>query len=375
MNPERFILILFLSAWLMACSEAEVDPIPQVTPPSIRTQILYDNFEGKPIIIVGNPNSNFMVSFEQELEGQLLEFEPIQFKLPTIMIDHEGTEWDIFGHATSGPRKGAYLKPTNAYIGYWFAWSSFYPGIAIHGAGPDQVTFQAQPPSSGWLVSLEEVFDAGVGVDGIPALEEPDFLGFRERDFLEQDFYLKDDDLVIGISVNGETRAYPHAILNWHEIVNDRIDEQNFAVIFCPLTGTGNCWNREVNGTTTTFGVSGLLYNNNIIPYDRTTGSRWSQLRGDCIYGELINDKAQEIRVVETSWGTWKSMYEVPKVLSLNTGYGRSYEESPYGDYPTDQELIFFPLRYQDNRLPPKERVLGIIGNESSKVYRFESFK
>ena len=94
-------------------------------------------------------------------------------------------------------------------------------------------------------------------------------------------------ELVVGIVIDGHARAYPHKILDWHEIINDKIGNTAFAITYCPLTGTALGWDRTVNGTETTFGVSGLLYNTNLIPYDRLTGSYWSQMLSKSIRGSL----------------------------------------------------------------------------------------
>ena len=171
-----------------------------------------------------------------------------------------------------------------------------------------------------------------------------------------------------------EAVAYPHIILDWHEIVNDDVAQSAIAVTYCPLTGTGIGWGRIVNGSKTTFGVSGLLYNNNLIPYDRSTRSNWSQIRLDCVNGRLIGDVIETFPVVETTWGTWKSMFPETKVLSLNTGYSREYGEYPYGDYRTNNNYLLFPLSNYDGRLPAKERVHGIIINGRAKVYQFDDF-
>jgi len=143
-------------------------------------------------------------------------------------------------------------------------------------------------------------------------------------------------NLVIGFAQGDDARAYPHFILDWHEIVNDRVGDIHIAVTYCPLTGTGIGWEREINGSVTTFGVSGLLFNSNLIPYDRNTDSNWSQIRLDCVNGDLIGTEAETHVLVET---TWKTMYPKTLVMSMNTGYNRSYGNYPYGNYRTAREI------------------------------------
>lgn len=219
-----------------------------------------------------------------------------------------------------------------------------------------------------WLIPQNEVFDGGPGRDGIPALESPEMIS------LSQASYLNDGDLVIGVKSGNAVRAYPHKILDWHEIINDKVGKKTLAVTYCPLTGSAIGWNRVINGQETTFGVSGLLYNTNLIPYDRATGSNWSQMLLESVNGQNINKKVLVYRVVETTWATWKEMFPQSKVVSTNTGYSRNYQNFPYGDYRTNNDNILFPVKPEDNRLPKKERVLGIVANGTSKAYRFSSF-
>jgi hypothetical protein len=219
-----------------------------------------------------------------------------------------------------------------------------------------------------WSIPLDEVFDGGPGKDGIPALTDPEFISAESAE------YLDDEDLVIGFVVGNEARAYPHQILDWHEIVNDQLGDINIAVTYCPLTGTGIGWNREIDGKVTTFGVSGLLYNSNLIPYDRETDSNWSQMRLDCVNGELKGREVETYPMVETTWLTWKEMYPDTRVLSRNTGYNRSYGRYPYGDYRTDDDFLLFPVANEDDRIPNKERVLGVLQDGTVRVYRFTDF-
>lgn len=218
-----------------------------------------------------------------------------------------------------------------------------------------------------WLIPADRVFDGGPGKDGIPAINSPDFT------VPENATYLSDNDLVLGIVYDGDARAYPHKILDWHEIVNDTFEDKAIAVIYCPLTGTGTGWNRNTGGKTTTFGVSGLLYNSNIIPYDRETGSNWSQMLLKAVSGSLIGTSAETSNLVETTWETWRNMYPETIVLSNNTGYSRDYRRYPYGDYRTNSSIIF-PVSNSDDRLHPKERVLGVLIDGRVKAYSIENF-
>lgn len=221
---------------------------------------------------------------------------------------------------------------------------------------------------NGWAVSIVDIIDGGPGKDGIPALLNPEFVDVNKAN------YLSENDLVIGFKHGDVVKAYPHDILDWHEIVNDTLQSLKVSIIYCPLTGTGMAWNRNFLNNGTTFGVSGLLYNSNIIPYDRETNSNWSQMRLDCINGTYRGSKAILFPVIETKWKTFKEMYPNTKVLSTSTGYARNYGDYPYGNYKEPNSRLLFPVNHSDSRLPNKERVHGIINSEKVIVFRFDLF-
>jgi hypothetical protein len=128
-----------------------------------------------------------------------------------------------------------------------------------------------------------------------------------------------------------------------------------------------------VNGNKLSFGVSGLLYNTNLIPFDRQTNSNWSQILNESVNGQLIGQEAELIYLVETDWGTWKSLYPDTKVLSLNTGFSRTYGIYPYVDYRSNHNFFLFPVP-KDTRLPLKQRVHAIASGDDAKVYQFSDF-
>jgi len=207
-----------------------------------------------------------------------------------------------------------------------------------------------------WLIPVDEVVDGGPGKDGIPSIDNPDF------DLLENTAYVPDDRMVVGIQINGEVRAYPHQILDWHEIVNDKSDDSHFAIVYCPLTGTGMAWNRSIDGNVTEFGVSGLLFRNNLIAYDRNTDSNWSQMQLRGVNGDRINRDIETYQLLETTWETWKQLYPDSKVHTTNTGHSRNYNGFTYGPtYHTDHSRILFPVNNRDGRLQNKDKVHGIL--------------
>lgn len=219
-----------------------------------------------------------------------------------------------------------------------------------------------------WLIPVNEIRDGGPGKDGIPSIDNPNFTNAIDVDFLN------DNDLVIGIIKNNEAKAYPHIVMDWHEVSNDNIGDDFFTLNYCPLTGTAFAWESIANGSRSTFGVSGLLYNANLIMYDRNTDSNWSQLSLECVNGDLIGDKPTLLNVIETNWKTWKSLYPNTKVLNTQTGFYRSYGNSPYGDYSTNNNRFIFVPDITNSALPNKDRVYTIIDDDISKVYQFSDF-
>jgi hypothetical protein len=241
--------------------------------------------------------------------------------------------------------------------------------VLITALGCEQVTENNNTASGGnWQIDKSNVYDGGPGRDGIPSIDNPKF---KKKEFIT---YLNENDLVVGIKHNGVTKAYPHQILDWHEIVNDDVGDVKVAITYCPLTGSALAWDRVVDGKTTTFGVSGLLYNNNLIPYDRNTGSNWSQMLVESISGKMAGEKAETYNVVETTWENWKEMYPNTLVLTRETGYNRDYGIYPYGDYKSNHTELLFPVTNTDDRLKNKQRVLGVKIGNAEKAYPLNTF-
>ncbi|MEE9225182.1 MAG: DUF3179 domain-containing (seleno)protein, partial [Bacteroidota bacterium] len=237
---------------------------------------------------------------------------------------------------------------------------------------PDTST---SPNDDKYVWFIHGIQDGGPGKDGIYALVEPPFESVAATS------YLQEDDLVVGIKVGNIVKAYSHRILDWHEIVNDKFDRRSIAITYRPLTGSGVGFDIRASlevATATTFGVSGFLWNNNLIPYDRLTDSNWSQMLLWCVNGRLRGQLAVHVPLVETTWATWKKMFPNSLVLSNETGFDRPYHIFPYGNYKTDPFLLF-PISFDDKRLPRKARVHGIILGRiergRAKAYPFDLFQ
>jgi hypothetical protein len=213
-------------------------------------------------------------------------------------------------------------------------------------------------------VPADEILSGGPPKDGIPALTDPEAVPAAEASFLQP------SDRVLGVPLGGHSRAYPIRILNWHEVVNDRVGGSAIVVTYCPLCGTGMVFRAEAKGKRLYFGVSGLLYNSDVLLYDRETESLWSQLGMKAISGTCAGDTLEWLTVEHTTWKHWVRQHPNTDVLSLQTGYRRDYDRNPYADYDRSDRLLF-PVANQDDRLPRKAWVVGVLRGKQAKAYPF----
>lgn len=214
------------------------------------------------------------------------------------------------------------------------------------------------------------IYDGGPGKDGIPALTDPRLVGANDADAS----YVRDNDRVIGFEIDGEAIAMPHNIGWWHEIVNFAFNDQALAVTYCPLTGSSLAFDRRaVQGAE--LGVSGLLYNTNLIMYDRTSEeSLWPQMSRGARCGPRDGAQLTMYPVIDMTWAGWKSLHPDTRVISSSTGASRNYQQYPYGNYEeVDNRELFFPVTGSvDARRSPKERVLAIpAGDEAGIAFPF----
>jgi len=225
---------------------------------------------------------------------------------------------------------------------------------------------------SGFSVDPSKIQDGGPAPDGIPPLTNPQFTQNLELTGIFP------DSLVVGVKVGDDIRAYPHQILDWHEVVNDTFtvgdQQQQMTLSYCPLTGSAMMWEGFSQSVNKTFGTSGLLLNSNLVMYDRETNSLWSQMLEQSISGSTVLNIPDKVQVVETTWETWQAMYPETILMTEDTGFSRPYGTYPYGSFRTDQSLIFNVDNMNDLRLHRKARVLGLNVGDSSKVYPVSDF-
>jgi hypothetical protein len=219
------------------------------------------------------------------------------------------------------------------------------------------------------LVPAYSIEKGGPPRDAIPALNSPHFVPAEAADFL--DF----DDRVLGIVIDGIAKAYPVRILTRHEIVNDWISKRSIAITYCPLCGSGMAFSAVAVQESLTFGVSGLLYNSDVLLYDHKTKSLWSQIMKTAINGPLKGAVLEQLPLQHTSWEDWSQSHPDTLVLSTKTGFEFfDYSEDPYARYKKSNRL-WFTVSNSDKRLRSKDWVLGVTVGESARAYPFERMK
>ncbi|MGI9429011.1 MAG: DUF3179 domain-containing protein [Bythopirellula sp.] len=218
-------------------------------------------------------------------------------------------------------------------------------------------------------IPQREIHSGGPPKDGIPALSNPAMLAASEAS------YLAPEDRVIGVALDGDVRAYPLRILNYHEIVNDQLNTTPIAVTYCPLCDSAAVFQRDTPRGVREFGVSGLLYNSNVLMYDRDdqAESLWSQLMREAVSGPQVRNRLQPLPLTLTTWGDWSQRYPSTTVLSNDTGHGRDYSRSPYGNYFVSPTLMF-PVTPTSDRLPTKAKVLGVQLGNKTRAYPYSAF-
>ncbi|MBT3584117.1 MAG: DUF3179 domain-containing protein [Halobacteriovoraceae bacterium] len=179
------------------------------------------------------------------------------------------------------------------------------------------------------IIPVGDIKRGGPARDGIPSIDSPEFISAAVA--------LKkygNDDRAIVVSHDGIKKVYPIAIMNWHELVNDQIAGTPILVTFCPLCGTGIVFKAAFSGNRLIFGVSGLLYQSDVLMFDRQTNSLWSQLLNKSVSGKNVG---KSLDVFPSSHLLLKDyLLKNPKalVLSQKTGKKRDYKRRPLSGLP-----------------------------------------
>src|SRR3989338_7968713 len=222
------------------------------------------------------------------------------------------------------------------------------------------------PDGTKYIIHPSKFLSGGPGKDGIPSIDAPKFIPAGKID------WLSDEEIGLGIVYKNEVRFYPFMILVYHEIVNDFIQNDPILVTYCPLCFTGIGFIREIDNKPVEFGVSGKLYNSELVMYDRKTDSYWPQTLGKAVLGPSIGKTIKKIPTDTVKWGDWKKVHSDTEVLSKDTGFSRNYDGSnPYGEKGDFTDInLQFPIENKDSRLNDYEIVYGIELNGKFKAYK-----
>ncbi|HSG40523.1 MAG TPA: DUF3179 domain-containing protein [Thermoanaerobaculia bacterium] len=258
----------------------------------------------------------------------------------------------------------------------WYEWLGQHPDVPVvpgfAGWKGELYARQIDPAMKRFLadgrpsdIRVELIQWGGVKVDGIPALDHAPLVRARMAT------YLTPDEPVFGVEINGDARAYPLRILDWHEMANDRVGGVPVSLAYCTLCGAGVLYRTDTAKGHLTFGSSGFLYESNKLMYDRQTDTLWNQLTGEPVNGPLVGSgvKLQRLPVVVTSWKTWQGVHPDTRVLSLETGHQRDYTPGkPYGSYFGSPKTMF-PVHRRSGILPEKAWVYTLLVNGAPKAY------
>lgn len=212
-------------------------------------------------------------------------------------------------------------------------------------------------------VDPEQIRSGGPPKDGIPALTNPKTKAAARAEFL------RPGDRVVGVSADGHSRAYPIRVLNWHEVINDKLGDVPIAVVYCPLCDSVSVLDRRMTkDKTVEFGISGVLLNSNVLLYDRTDHALWSQAGLEAISGPHVGTSPKHLPWEILSFREWRKSHLEGTVVTLDTGHRRNYAVNPYADYFSTNRLMF-PVARQDDRLPAKTRVVGVRSGDTARAY------
>ena len=215
------------------------------------------------------------------------------------------------------------------------------------------------------LVDPAEIISGGPPPDGIPPIDDPQFVTVAEADE-----YLTAAEPVVILEIDGDARAYPVQVLIWHEIVNDTVGGVPVSVTYCPLCNSAVSYIRQVRGVETTFGTSGRLFASALVMYDRATESLWTHFDGRAVVGVLTGDTLEPIGSPLVAWENFKQAYPTGMVLDRDaTGFARDYGRNPYVGYDDQDGVAFLFRGALDDRAQALQRVVGVTIGDDAKAW------
>lgn len=266
------------------------------------------------------------------------------------------------GDGEAGPASG--VEPTSTFVA-----GADQPAVGAFPSGPSALEDMFAEEFPDPLIDPGEVISGGPPPDGIPAIDNPEFL-----DVVDNLDLLPDHEPVVALEINGDARAYPVRAMVWHEIVNDTVGGIPVAVTYCPLCNSAAVYERRINGAETTFGTSGRLFASALVMYDRATESLWTHYNGLSVIGVLTGTELTEYPSPLLAWSDFREAYPTGKVLDwTRTGFKRDYGRNPYTGYDDPDGTPFLFRGSLDDRATAMQRVVGVTVEEDSAAYALEA--
>lgn len=357
----KHTIILLISMLVATTSMAQSFRTADALPKADNTQISE--------IDIAEEFFNLLTSFDPILTGKSLSIieanwspELIPFALETIGFSESRLVERRLDKLIKGSTKNKDFKSNNER--YQWLWNQEIEASSTYANFKADVYRNIDPRFETYFrgrqelarIRLDEIRWGGVVQDGIPPLRSPEMISAKDADYLE------DDNIVFGVEINGDARAYPKRILAWHEMFTDTIGGVEIAGVYCTLCGTVIPYRTKHQGTQYKLGTSGFLYRSNKLMYDQATQSLWSTSKGTPVLGPLVDQgiELEHESVVTTTWKEWRKRHPNTTVLSLDTGHLRNYDEgNAYKDYFASDELMF-NTPFNDSRLKNKQEVLAL---------------
>ncbi len=221
-------------------------------------------------------------------------------------------------------------------------------------------------------IDLDQMLAPGVPKDGIHYLTDPKRVKAMQSD------YPSLMERVAVVEINGEAVAYPLGILNFHEVANDTVGGVPIATTYCPLCDSVAVLDRRLNVAEESgekkeivleFGISGFLYNSNMVLYDQTSMGLWSQVYLKAFTGKFSGKSLNYLPVSVMKFGAFREKYPDGEVMSVDTGFDEPYERNPYAEYLTNEKVFRDHDFGFKKDMPPKTLGLGLkVGNFTAFV-------
>jgi hypothetical protein len=373
MHKRIPLFFLLVSLLLLGCQDDDQIMVNPGTVPEARALALNGTVGTTDYVIFSNGRRGILTAFQRELEGSSLDFTALDNgRTQEILQDETGTVYDIFGQGRGGENDGHLLKAIPQGTAFWLVYGGLFPGAPLDDESmvlPDTLELRY---NATYDIPINSLY-TGAGFGIIATLDNPEFVDYNRRteDTPEG---IEEDDILVGVSLNGDTRLYPAPILAAHEIVNDVVGGIPIAITYSPLSGSARVW-RSPETAGNPLGVTGMLANSTMLMFDRTEeANRYHQITGRCVAGLCRDQYLEPINYLATSWEHWRNLISEVKILvpspSIDVDRARRMDARIKATVPHG-----FPVDFFDARLPEKEITFGVTDGRTGEMFSLEQFQ